>query len=289
MVDTQQLFPGQVEKMLTKRIKQAISQSSITSTRSGNKELSFLVKEILAAPFDSDAQVKAVGTALGQKIVALSKESNQQNLDAGVIRKLRFKQDWSAEFNIPEALPTETISKKVNKSAQTVVEPAKAGSPEKTADATGSEPEVEDTPAKTANLSAEEESETAENMPEDNTAAAATDASVVSEDEEETTMSTPNPDNVNNAVVAPEVAATSPESGEADALLADESDEMQTLSSEPDEVATSEESTAAAEAAESEVIEKVNSGVGTGATTAMPADPESVAAVNAEPTTQEKA
>ncbi|WP_121967965.1 hypothetical protein [Leptolyngbya sp. BC1307] len=289
MVDTQQLFPGQVEKMLTKRIKQAISQSSITSTRSGNKELSFLVKEILAAPFDSDAQVKAVGTALGQKIVALSKESNQQNLDAGVIRKLRFKQDWSAEFNIPEALPTETISKKVNKSAQTVVEPAKAGSPEKTADATGSEPEVEDTPAKTANLSAEEESETAENMPEDNTAAAATDASVVSEDEDETTMSTPNPDNVNNAVVAPEVAATSPESGEADALLADESDEMQTLSSEPDEVATSEESTAAAEAAESEVIEKVNSGVGTGATTAMPADPESVAAVNAEPTTQEKA
>ncbi|MGI8932739.1 MAG: hypothetical protein ACR2FS_01560 [Phormidesmis sp.] len=289
MVDTQQLFPGQVEKMLTKRIKQAISQSSITSTRSGNKELSFLVKEILAAPFDSDAQVKAVGTALGQKIVALSKESNQQNLDAGVIRKLRFKQDWSAEFNIPEALPTETISKKVNKSAQTVVEPAKAGSPEKTADATGSEPEVEDMPAKTANLSAEEESETAENMPEDNTAAAATDASVVSEDEDETTMSTPNPDNVNNAVVAPEVAATSPESGEADALLADESDEMQTLSSEPDEVATSEESTAAAEAAESEVIEKVNSGVGTGATTAMPADPESVAAVNAEPTTQEKA
>lgn len=289
MVDTQQLFPGQVEKMLTKRIKQAISQSSITSTRSGNKELSFLVKEILAAPFDSDAQVKAVGTALGQKIVALSKESNQQNLDAGVIRKLRSKQDWSAEFNIPEALPTETISKKVNKSAQTVVEPAKAGSPEKTADATGSEPEVEDTPAKTANLSAEEESETAENMPEDNTAAAATDASVVSEDEDETTMSTPNPDNVNNAVVAPEVAATSPESGEADALLADESDEMQTLSSEPDEVATSEESTAAAEAAESEVIEKVNSGVGTGATTAMPADPESVAAVNAEPTTQEKA
>lgn len=289
MVDTQQLFPGQVEKMLTKRIKQAISQSSITSTRSGNKELSFLVKEILAAPFDSDAQVKAVGTALGQKIVALSKESNQQNLDAGVICKLRFKQDWSAEFNIPEALPTETISKKVNKSAQTVVEPAKAGSPEKTADATGSEPEVEDTPAKTANLSAEEESETAENMPEDNTAAAATDASVVSEDEDETTMSTPNPDNVNNAVVAPEVAATSPESGEADALLADESDEMQTLSSEPDEVATSEESTAAAEAAESEVIEKVNSGVGTGATTAMPADPESVAAVNAEPTTQEKA
>lgn len=145
MVDTQQISPGRVEKILTKSVKQAIAQSNITSTRSGNKELSFLVKEVVSAPFDSEADVEKVGAALGQKITELSQQSDKQNLDAGVIRKLRYRKDWSAEFDIPEALPTEKTSKKNSKSVQTVITASVMETAQKeTAELAAPEPEGEE-------------------------------------------------------------------------------------------------------------------------------------------------
>ncbi len=142
MVDTQQMSPGQVEKILTKSVKQAIAQSSITSTRSGNKELGFLIKEVIPAPFDSEADVEKVGAALGQKITELCQQNDKQNLDAGVIRQLRYRKDWSAEFDIPGALPTEKISKKNSKSIQTVITASVVETAQKeTAELTAPEPE----------------------------------------------------------------------------------------------------------------------------------------------------
>ncbi len=289
MADITQLSPGQIEKILTKSIKQAVAQSSLSITRSGNKELGFLVKEVASAPFGSAADVQKAGTILGKKIVEISQESDQSNLDAGVVRRLRFKQDWSAEFDIPESLPVEKVSKKATKSMQTLIAaPASADEPQETLRTPDAKPAPAE-PEEDTELSTKEEAETAENTTQDDTAAAATAAIFVSEDQEVTTMPAPSPDGASEAAIAPEVAATSPKSAEADALLADESDEAQTLSSEPAEVATSEESTEIIEAAEAEVIEKVNSSAGTGANTAMSVDPESAAAVNADPTTREKA
>lgn len=133
MVDVTQLSLGRVEKLLVKGIKQAIAQNNISSTRSGNKELDFLAKEVASAPFDSEAAVQKVATALGQKISELSQKSDQKNLDAGVIRQLRFKQNWAAAFDIPEALPVEKISKKTSKSVQTLITmPAKVDKSQET-------------------------------------------------------------------------------------------------------------------------------------------------------------
>ncbi|MEL6160517.1 MAG: hypothetical protein AAFQ40_06525 [Cyanobacteria bacterium J06623_5] len=131
-----------IEKLLTKSIKHVLSDSDIkTGTRSGNKELGILVKQIAIAPFDSAAAVEKVGTALGEKIATLSKANNKQDLDAGTIRTLSLKKDWIAEFDIPEVAPTEKVSKKASKSAQTViVEPKKQAEPAPT-ELESSEPE----------------------------------------------------------------------------------------------------------------------------------------------------
>ncbi|MEM9908292.1 MAG: hypothetical protein AAF921_25045 [Cyanobacteria bacterium P01_D01_bin.44] len=131
MASTAQLSIGRVEKLLTRSIKQVLVENGIkTSTRSGNKELTFTVKQIASAPFASEANVKKVGAAMGEKMVELSKQHNKQNLDAGAVRQLRFKKNWTAEFDIPEALTVEPVSKKAKKSAQTVIikpmEPVKA-------------------------------------------------------------------------------------------------------------------------------------------------------------------
>ena len=92
-----------------------------------------------------------------------------------------------------------------------------------------------------------------------------------------------NADRVNKAAIAPEVASTAPRSAEAEALLADESDEAQTMTSDsdtnsgPPEVALSDETTEVEDAAEAEVLERINKGPGSGATTAAPVDPEAAA------------
>ncbi|MGB3293759.1 MAG: hypothetical protein WBB01_12295 [Phormidesmis sp.] len=270
MANTQQLSPGQVEKVLTKCVKQEIAQSNITSTRSGNKELGFLVKEVVSAPYDSEAHVRKVGTALGQKIAELSQQSNKQNLDAGVIRKLRYRKDWSAEFDIPVELPTEKGSKKTSKSTQTIV--------------AASKPKVEETSAANpAELTAGEETSTAENPPQENTATDSANDSVMMETEEDVAMPNQSPENVSEAAITPETTAVSSQSAEADALLSEEADET-TPSSEPAEAGLSEEAAATPEAAEAEVIEAVNSGApGSGANTAAPVNPGAAALSNTEP------
>lgn len=95
------------------------------------------------------------------------------------------------------------------------------------------------------------------------------------------------PENVSEAAIAPEVSGVSSKSAEAEALLANESDEA--VQTEGGEVGLSEEMTEKAEAAEAEVIEKVNSGAGDGATTAAPVDPQMAAAANSKTTAAEKA
>ncbi len=132
MASETNLSSGQVEKLLTKQIKQKFAQNHLKTTRSGNKELGFLVKEIVSAPFESEAEVQTVGAAIGQKIANLSQASDQQHLDAGIVRKLRFRQSWLSEFDIPPALPVSKTSKKISKSSQTVVSAENAPAPAST-------------------------------------------------------------------------------------------------------------------------------------------------------------
>ncbi|MEL7069512.1 MAG: hypothetical protein AAGN15_12765 [Cyanobacteria bacterium J06581_3] len=126
MAGTANLSTRKTEKLLTKSIKQVLSDSNINaSTRSGNKELGILVKRVASAPFDSAAEVEKLGSALGQKIAGLSQQASKTDLDAGTIRTLSLKKDWMSEFDIPETTPKEKVSKKASKSEQTVVVPAK--------------------------------------------------------------------------------------------------------------------------------------------------------------------
>ena len=254
MVDTPTLSPGQVEKILIKRVKQEIAQSNITSTRSGNKELSFLIKEVVSAPFASEADVQKAGTAIGQKVAEISRQSDKQTLDAGVVRKLRFKEDWSTAFNLPVAPPAEKVTKKTGKSTQTVVAAPK--------------PEAEAAPA--------------ENLSEENIAADSEDDSVTVKNREEA-MPNQSPENVSEAAITPETTAVSSQSSEADALLTNESDEA-TMTADPAEAGLSEEAAATPEAAEAEVLEEVNRDAsGTGASTAAPVNPGAAALSNEEP------
>ena len=274
MASEPKLSSGRVEKLLTKSIKQAVAQGGITSTRSGNKELSFLIKEVRSAPFDSEAQVQKVGMAIGEKITALSQPNSEtdqrQNLDAGVIRTLRFKRDWSASFDIPEALPVEKTSKKSTKATQTVVTPPVKDKPK-------------DMPGEDVS---KERSPNPNSTPEDNTAEQESVDSLLSDnnnsDNNGETMPDSNADRVNEAAIMPETASTAPRSAEAEALLTDESDETQTMSSDEadsgaPEVALSDETTEVEDAAEAEVLERVNKSPGAGATTAAPVDPEAAA------------
>ena len=93
-------------------------------------------------------------------------------------------------------------------------------------------------------------------------------------------------ENVSEAAIAPETAAVSSQSAETEALLSNESDEANAMASEPAEAALSEAAAAVPEAAEAEVLERVNSGApGTGATTAAPVNPEAAALSGTEPAT----
>lgn len=261
MASETKLSVGQVEKLLTKQIKQKIAQNHLKTTRSGNKELVFLVKEIVSAPFESEAEVQTAGKAIGQKIADLSQASHPQNLDAGIVRKLRFKRNWPDDFDIPAVLPIEKISKKTSKSSQTVVSTT----------STVSAPAPASTLSPTLSLdqlTAETDPVVAENPPAEDRAEAASDDSVTHEVQAEITMPNQNFENVSKAVIAPEAAAVSPKSTEAEALLADGADKAQTapLSSElsdnsdrSPESGLSEEMAGIEDAAEAEVLEKINS------------------------------
>ncbi|MEL6471595.1 MAG: hypothetical protein AAFQ74_17870 [Cyanobacteria bacterium J06623_4] len=283
MAGAANLSHRKTEKLLTKSIKHVLSSSDInTSTRSGNKELGILVRQIAIAPFDSEAAVEKVGTALGEKIATLSKANNKQDLDAGTIRTLSLKKDWIAEFDIPEAAPAEKVSKKASKSAQTVViEPKKKAEPAKPAP----EPAPE---AKTEESTAVEEPEAAtepidepvaeEQALEEPTAepeaveAEATEAKAPASDVPEATE--------------PEPAEPKPAEQEA-AEPAAEPEVTEAAAEEAPEAAVPEEATEVAEAAEAEVVETVADAAGEGASTAAPADPEAVAMVNEAATEEE--
>ncbi len=160
MASEPQLPKNKVKKLLTQTIKQAISNSEIrSSTRSGNKELGLLVKKVAAAPFAAEADVKKVGTDIGEKIVELSKQSDKQSLDAGVVRRLALQPDWMAVFDIPAQNPTEKVSKKASKSSQTVITlPMKTEAPaaKTTPVSAASEPEPEPPVAEEAAVEAKE-------------------------------------------------------------------------------------------------------------------------------------
>ncbi|MEL6603032.1 MAG: hypothetical protein AAFP20_07385 [Cyanobacteria bacterium J06614_10] len=255
------------EKLLTKRIKQVLSTSDInTSTRSGNKELGILVRQIAIAPFDSEAAVERVGTALGEKIATLSKANNKQDLDAGTIRTLSLKKDWIAEFDIPEAASTGKASKKTSKSAQTVVvepkkkaEPAKSA-PEPTPDAKVEEPVAEE-PVSEEPVAEEPAAEPEAAEPE------ATEAEAPVSDEPETVEPEPAEPEATESAAEPEVPEAAAEG--------------------TPEAAVPEEATEVSEAAEAEVVETVADTAGAGASTAAPADPEAVAMVNEAATEEE--
>lgn len=79
----------QVEKSIIKGVKKAIVASGIDpSTRSGNKELSYLAGRLAKHSFQSLEAATQLGEALGQKIVALSQQSGKTHLDRSVIWQL---------------------------------------------------------------------------------------------------------------------------------------------------------------------------------------------------------
>lgn len=96
-------------------------------------------------------------------------------------------------------------------------------------------------------------------------------------------MPDPNTDRIDKGAIAPEAATTAPRSAEAEALLANESDEAKTMASDtgasdgPPEMALSEEAAGVEDAAAAEVVERINSGMETSATTAAPVDPKAAA------------
>ncbi len=159
------------------------------------------------------------------------------------MRKLRFKQNWLAEFDILAALSANRLDQLPTK-VDTVAD---------------------------------------KNPPGEDIAKANSDGNVGNDVQAKITMAKQNPETVPADAIAPEVAAASPKSAEAEALLANESDEAQTTtlssgssgdSDGPPEAGLSEEMADIEAAAEAEVIEKVNSGTGANAATAMPVDPE---------------
>lgn len=127
MASAANLSTRKTEKLLTKSIKHVLSDNNInTSTRSGNKELSILVKRVASAPFDSVAAVEKLGSALGEKIAGLSQQNSKTDLDAGTIRSMSLTQDWMAEFDIPE--PDATQAKIEDVSMAEVVDGSLDGS-----------------------------------------------------------------------------------------------------------------------------------------------------------------
>ncbi|MEO0647780.1 MAG: hypothetical protein AAFZ17_16745 [Cyanobacteria bacterium J06650_10] len=137
MASAIKLSARETKKLLTKGIKGVLTSKGISaSTRSGNKELDILVKQVVNAPFESKESVKIAGAAIGEKIAELSQKNNKKDLDAGTIRMLRLKADWIAEFDIPVAEKVEKSASKAAKSERTVVQldsiPAEAETPDVT-------------------------------------------------------------------------------------------------------------------------------------------------------------
>lgn len=137
MAGAANLSTRKTEKLLTKSIKHVLSDNNInTSTRSGNKELSILVKRVASAPFDSVAAVEKLGSALGEKIAGLSQQNSKTDLDAGTIRSMSLTRDWMAEFDIPE--PDATQAKIEDVSMAEVVDGSLDGSSGDSAELTAS-------------------------------------------------------------------------------------------------------------------------------------------------------
>jgi hypothetical protein len=84
----------QIEQSIRKSAKRIIAASGIhTSTRKGNKELDFVVRQLAQDPAASLAIATTVGETLGQKIVELSRQRGKTHLDRGVIYQLVVQND----------------------------------------------------------------------------------------------------------------------------------------------------------------------------------------------------
>lgn len=83
---------NQIEKSLKRAVKRVLAAKGINlSTRKGNKELDFVLKQMTGTSFSSFTEVEATGEALGIKIVELSEQLGKTHLDRGVIRHLSLQ------------------------------------------------------------------------------------------------------------------------------------------------------------------------------------------------------
>ena len=113
----------QVERSILKSAKKVITESGIDpSTRSGNKELDYVVKLLAKQCVGSLAAATQMGDELGQRIVSLSQAMGRTYLDQGVLRQLRLQKDFFTgvgKFEITEkateVVPLTTMVKTVAK------------------------------------------------------------------------------------------------------------------------------------------------------------------------------
>jgi hypothetical protein len=129
MVGSIRLSANKIEKILQQRVKTVLASKGLhPSTRSGNKELSLFLTKIARAPFETIAQVQAVGEKLGEKIVELSEQGGKQHLDAATVRCLSFQKDWAEQLGVPQ-VEVVTPVKKLSTTKQVVVVPPKTEAP----------------------------------------------------------------------------------------------------------------------------------------------------------------
>ena len=79
----------QIHQILKREVKQVLLANSVNpTTRRGNKELSFILKRLAQQPYGALTEVSAVGQALGEQIVTISKQLGKKDLDGSVVRQI---------------------------------------------------------------------------------------------------------------------------------------------------------------------------------------------------------
>jgi len=134
-----------VGKTIHKNAKRVITESGLGSSRAGNKELSHLATRLSKQLISSLEMAQQFGERLGEKIVELSKASNKQHLDQGVVRTLVLTKAVPSLADLPaETGLTNTASgsKQVGK-ASAPAQPAPAESVQPVV-LPADEPEIED-------------------------------------------------------------------------------------------------------------------------------------------------
>ncbi len=102
-VNSTQINSKQIQKAIKKGAKKAITASgTISSTRSGDKELSHLVGKLSQQSFSSLEAAQSFGETLGQRIIELSQKLNRTHFDQGVIRQLSLSKDIPSVAKLPQ-------------------------------------------------------------------------------------------------------------------------------------------------------------------------------------------